>query len=44
MYDILKGYLNKINVSPEYIVKTSEKNPDEFKLIEHLPMFYRDIF
>ena len=33
-----------MNVSPEYIVKTSEKNPDEFKLIEHLPMFYREIF
>ena len=30
MYDIVKGYLNKMNVSPEYIVKTSEKNPDEF--------------
>ena len=44
MYDIVKGYLNKMNVSPEYIVKTSEKNPDEFKLIEHLPMFYREIF
>ena len=44
MYDIVKGYLNKMNVSPEYIVKTSEKNPDEFKLIEHLPMFYREVF
>ena len=29
MYDIIRGYLNKLNVSPEYIVKTSEKNPDE---------------
>ena len=44
MYDIIKGYLNKLNVSPEYIVKTSEKNPDDFKLVEHLPVFYKQIF
>ena len=27
MYEIIKGYLNKLNLSPEYIVKTSKKNP-----------------
>ena len=25
-------------------MKTSEKNPDDFKLVEHLPVFYRQIF
>ena len=33
-----------MNASPESIVKTSEKNQDEFKLIEHLTMFYREVF
>ena len=34
MYDIVKGYLEKVNVTPEYIVKTNEKNPHDFKLID----------
>ena len=44
MYDIVKGYLEKVNVTPEYIVKTNEKNPYDFKLIDVLPEFYREIF
>ena len=44
MYDIVKGCLNKLNVSPEYIVKTSEKNRNDFKLVEHLPVFLERYF
>ena len=44
MYYIVKGYLEKVNVTPEYIVKTNEKNPHDLKLIDVLPEFYREIF
>ena len=44
MYDIVKGYLEIFNVTQEYIVKTNEKDPHDFKLIHVLPVFYREIF
>ena len=44
MYEIVKGYLNKINILPEYLVKTNEKNPNDFRIIDVLPKFYREIF
>ena len=44
MYEIVKGYLNKINILPEYLVKTNEKNPNDFRIIGVLPKFYREIY
>ena len=39
MYEIEVGFLDKFN-TPECIVKTNGKNPDDFKLIHVLPVFY----
>ena len=44
MYEIVKGYLDKLNVTPEYIVKTNEKDPHDFKIIHVLPVFYQELF
>lgn len=42
--EVINAYLKRVNLNLNYILSTTERNMEDFTVINHIPKFYQEIF